>query len=413
MPVASGAVALLALASTLRVVSGCRCSSYRTPYCSSDGYCYDSSQRDWADGSQCGGRFGSSCSLDYYCTYAAGQCTIDSGCHCASGDNKRRFTDTHTGSYCWACDSCPAHSTSRSDGLCYCDTGYSWANADHSACVRLPTNRCWDADTSSHDCTGYSSVGYTCVGRWCAAMDPGGTPFICASPAPPGYTVNPSTGRCSPPQAPSSRRRSSSSYSPPTTTPPPWPPPPPPTPRGSVSGFTLIAVAIGILSALCKFGKCILSGFKKLCACARGPELAQDENAPDLELDALPGPEASSCAQAAAAGSLPEEQATTTPVELVHRTSNPIGGGTLQQPSSIHEFLVNNDLAQYEATLSELGVTQLSHIVDVTAEDLHEFMTPHEAQQFFLSAGRATPDGASSNVEYMPETLSEGGAYTI
>jgi len=79
----------------------------------------------------------------------------------------------------------------------------------------------------------------------------------------------------------------------------------------------------------------------------------------------------------------------------------------------IHEFLVNNDLAQYEATLSELGVTHLSHIVDVTAEDLHEFMTPHEAQRFFLSAGGTTPDMASSNMEYMPETLPEGGAYTI
>ena len=85
----------------------------------------------------------------------------------------------------------------------------------------------------------------------------------------------------------------------------------------------------------------------------------------------------------------------------------------MQQLSSIHEFLVNNDLAQYEATLSELGVTHLSHIVDVTAEDLHEFMTPHEAQRFFLSAGGTTPDMASSNMEYMPETLPGGGAYTI
>jgi hypothetical protein len=322
MPVASmrGSVALFAFAATR--AAACRCGSDSNfDYCGSDGWCYDSSFTDYASGSLCGGRFGSHCTANYWCPGELGHCTFDSGCHClqTTGDHKRTLTDSNSGGYCYACRACPAHSTWSATGSgCPCDMGYS-VSADRTACVRQ------------------------------------------------SYSPPPPVRHQTPAPAPSSRRRSSSYYPPPSPTPPPWtppPPPPPPTPRrGSVSGFTLIAVAIGILSALCKFGKCILSGFKKLYACACGPELAQDEIAPDLELPELRGPEASSCAQAAAAaGSVPEEQqVTTTPVELVHRTSNPIGGGTLQQPSSIHEFLVNNGLVQYEATLSELGVTQLSH----------------------------------------------------
>jgi len=51
-------------------------------------------------------------------------------------------------------------------------------------------------------------------------------------------------------------------------------------------------------------------------------------------------------------------------------------------------------LSQHEAALSELGVTELSHIVDVTAEDLIAFMTPDEARRFFSFAGAMTPNAA-------------------
>jgi hypothetical protein len=56
---------------------------------------------------------------------------------------------------------------------------------------------CWEAYTPAYSCRGYTSVGYTCVGNFCAAMDPGGTPLACAEAAPPGSTVDPTTGRCS------------------------------------------------------------------------------------------------------------------------------------------------------------------------------------------------------------------------
>jgi hypothetical protein len=66
------------------------------------------------------------------------------------------------------------------------------------------------------------------------------------------------------------------------------------------------------------------------------------------------------------------------------------------QPSGFHEFLANRGLAQHEAALSEIGVTELSHIVDVTAEDLIAFMTPDEARRFFSFAGTMTPNAAWS-----------------
>ena len=61
------------------------------------------------------------------------------------------------------------------------------------------TGACWEARPSDYRvnrCTGYREAGYTCVAGWCAAMNPGGTPNICAKKAPPGFVVDRVKGRC-------------------------------------------------------------------------------------------------------------------------------------------------------------------------------------------------------------------------
>eukprot|EP00662_Eupelagonemidae_sp_cell21_P057187 gene57187-biopygen27812 len=60
--------------------------------------------------------------------------------------------------------------------------------------------RCWEANRQDYGCSGYSELGYTCVGYWCAAMDPGGEPAICAQLMPAGWSVMGSTGRCVDPE---------------------------------------------------------------------------------------------------------------------------------------------------------------------------------------------------------------------
>ena len=125
--------------------------------------------------------------------------------------------------------------------------------------------------------------------------------------------------------------------------------------------------------------------------------LVSEQPSSESQPQAAELPDASSCAQAAVA-SLPQEQAPNT----TGRTSDPVDGNTLRpsmpsvvaQPSGFHEFLANRGLAQHEAALSEIGVTELSHIVDVTAEDLIAFMTPDEARRFFSFAGAMTPNAA-------------------
>jgi hypothetical protein len=58
---------------------------------------------------------------------------------------------------------------------------------------------CWEAYMPHYytsSCSGYASAGYTCVGDYCAAVDPGGTPSICAKPKG-DCSVDRATGRCS------------------------------------------------------------------------------------------------------------------------------------------------------------------------------------------------------------------------
>eukprot|EP01043_Picozoa_sp_COSAG02_P003653 COSAG02_NODE_90_length_37755_cov_29.833364_38_plen_1386_part_00 len=68
-------------------------------------------------------------------------------------------------------------------------------------------------------------------------------------------------------------------------------------------------------------------------------------------------------------------------------TSNPIAGASLPaRASRIHQFLADIDLLGYEATLAELGMTDVSHVTDVVAEDLSEFMKPLEVRRFLKAA---------------------------
>ena len=69
----------------------------------------------------------------------------------------------------------------------------------HKEGLLLLEGMCYEAYIPDHPtCTSSSfseSNGYTCVDDWCAAINPGGTPDLCAS-AMPGYTLDKELGRC-------------------------------------------------------------------------------------------------------------------------------------------------------------------------------------------------------------------------
>lgn len=123
---------------------------------------------------------------------------------------------------------------------CQCDTGY---RVENNACVRSATSATSTSynvrptPTSRRRSSSYSPSPLSCTGSGCVGMG------------------------------------ASAHYS----------PPPPPSPTSSVSDLTLVIFVIGVLSALCKFGKCLLSGFKKLFTDKRRT-VAQDEIIPDNEL---------------------------------------------------------------------------------------------------------------------------------
>jgi hypothetical protein len=62
-----------------------------------------------------------------------------------------------------------------------------------------------------------------------------------------------------------------------------------------------------------------------------------------------------------------------------------------QQQPTIHQFLADNHLApEYATTLAGIGITEMSHCVDVTLEDLADFMKPMEARRFVRIAAQWT-----------------------
>ena len=78
-------------------------------------------------------------------------------------------------------------------------TGSQWNTSDDTSGT---TGTCWQAYLPNYpNCSGYASAGYTCVGKYCAAVNPGGTPSRCAIQQPPGYNVDDHTGKCTDPLA--------------------------------------------------------------------------------------------------------------------------------------------------------------------------------------------------------------------
>ena len=69
-----------------------------------------------------------------------------------------------------------------------------------------------------------------------------------------------------------------------------------------------------------------------------------------------------------------------------------------QQQPTIHQFLADNHLApEYATTLAEIGITEMSHCVDVTLEDLANFMKPMEARRFVRIAAQWTAAANNDN----------------
>ena len=73
------------------------------------------------------------------------------------------------------------------------------------------------------------------------------------------------------------------------------------------------------------------------------------------------------------------------------RTSNPLSAASLAaQPLELDQFLANVGLQEHKANLIALGVTHLSHMIDVSEDDLIAFMTPLEAKRIISSLEQST-----------------------
>ncbi len=144
--------------------------------------------------------------------------------------------------------------------------------------------------------------------------------------------------------------------------------------------------AIAVLAALCK-----------LCNCLFGSKSSHEEQECEAERPSAvvaPQHDLSSAEMPPFTGISPEPALAEGCAGNDHQaymTSNPIGAVfSPGQPTSIHELLSSIGLLHYEATLAELGVTQVSHLQDVTLEDLREVMEPSEAQLLLASAEHST-----------------------
>lgn len=130
------------------------------------------------------GFFAVSCSSYYFKKPGSTECT-----HCIDDDTE-----------CCAAKTC-SDKTGSGGGAVTCGSNFvSVVSQPHT--TSGTTGTCWEAYRPGYTyCHNYTSAGYTCVGSYCAALDPGGTPWECAVEKPTGYVVDIHTGRCISPLA--------------------------------------------------------------------------------------------------------------------------------------------------------------------------------------------------------------------
>jgi hypothetical protein len=133
-----------------------------------------------------------------------------------------------------------------------------------------------------------------------------------------------------------------------------------------------------------------------LCGCDRNSEPAQDDEErsdPEASSVALPIElDPSACAHGTEAASAQGNATFGFAPPLItgpDRTSNPLSAASLAaQP--LDQFLANVGLQEHKANLIALGVTHLSHMIDVSEDDLIAFMTPLEAKRIISSLEQST-----------------------